>query len=98
MVIQTANELLTIPRNEIASQRQTELSMMPDGLLRLYPTRRSAISSITWDALARSHCQPRLPPNRFRVAEQRNSAILSAVTMDKDQIAEILIEIGILLI
>ena len=33
MVIQTANELLTIPRNEIASQRQTELSMMPDGLL-----------------------------------------------------------------
>jgi putative heme-binding domain-containing protein len=33
IVIQTANELLTIPRNEIASQKQTELSMMPEGLL-----------------------------------------------------------------
>jgi putative heme-binding domain-containing protein len=31
--LQTANELLSIPRDEIASQRQTELSMMPEGLL-----------------------------------------------------------------
>lgn len=30
---QTANELLTIPRDEIESQRQSELSMMPEGLL-----------------------------------------------------------------
>ncbi|HUR44280.1 MAG TPA: PVC-type heme-binding CxxCH protein [Candidatus Saccharimonadales bacterium] len=33
IVIQTANELLTLPRNEIASQKLTELSMMPEGLL-----------------------------------------------------------------
>jgi putative heme-binding domain-containing protein len=33
IMLQTANELVTIPRNEIASQRQTELSMMPEGLL-----------------------------------------------------------------
>jgi putative heme-binding domain-containing protein len=33
VLFQTANELLTIPRDEIASQRQTELSMMPEGLL-----------------------------------------------------------------
>ena len=33
LVLQTANELLTLPKNEIASQRQTELSMMPEGLL-----------------------------------------------------------------
>jgi putative membrane-bound dehydrogenase-like protein len=33
VVLQTANELLTIPKNEIESQRQTELSMMPEGLL-----------------------------------------------------------------
>ena len=33
VVLQTANELVTIPRDEIASQRQTELSMMPEGLL-----------------------------------------------------------------
>jgi putative membrane-bound dehydrogenase-like protein len=33
VVFQTANELLTIPKNEIASQRQTELSMMPEDLL-----------------------------------------------------------------
>jgi putative heme-binding domain-containing protein len=33
ITIQTANEQLSIPRNEIASQRQTELSMMPEGLL-----------------------------------------------------------------
>ncbi len=33
LVLQTANELLTIPMNEIASQRLTELSMMPEGLL-----------------------------------------------------------------
>jgi hypothetical protein len=32
-MFQTANELLTIPRDEIASQRQGELSMMPEGLL-----------------------------------------------------------------
>jgi hypothetical protein len=32
-MLQTANELLTIPRNEIASMRQSELSMMPEGLL-----------------------------------------------------------------
>ena len=31
--LQTANELLALPRNEIASQRQSELSMMPEGLL-----------------------------------------------------------------
>ena len=31
--LQTANELVTIPRNEIASMRQSELSMMPEGLL-----------------------------------------------------------------
>ncbi|HXG47446.1 MAG TPA: PVC-type heme-binding CxxCH protein [Methylomirabilota bacterium] len=31
--LQTANELVVIPRAEIASQRQTELSMMPEGLL-----------------------------------------------------------------
>jgi hypothetical protein len=33
MVLQTANELITLPRDEIASQRQSELSMMPEGLL-----------------------------------------------------------------
>ena len=33
ILLQTANELLTVPRNEIASQRLTELSMMPEGLL-----------------------------------------------------------------
>jgi putative heme-binding domain-containing protein len=33
IMLQTANELLTIPRDEIESQRQTELSMMPEGLL-----------------------------------------------------------------
>ena len=33
VVLQTANELVTIPRDEIASQRQSELSMMPEGLL-----------------------------------------------------------------
>ena len=33
ILLQTANESLTIPRNEIASQRLTELSMMPEGLL-----------------------------------------------------------------
>jgi putative heme-binding domain-containing protein len=32
-MLQTANELLTIAREDIASQRQTELSMMPEGLL-----------------------------------------------------------------
>ncbi len=33
VLLQTANELVTLPRDEIASQRQTELSMMPEGLL-----------------------------------------------------------------
>ena len=33
IMLQTANELVTLPRGEIASQRQTELSMMPEGLL-----------------------------------------------------------------
>jgi putative heme-binding domain-containing protein len=33
ITIQTANERLIIPRNEITSQHQTELSMMPEGLL-----------------------------------------------------------------
>lgn len=33
VALQTANELVTIPRDEIASQRQSELSMMPEGLL-----------------------------------------------------------------
>ena len=33
VTLQTANEVLTIPKDEIASQRQTELSMMPEGLL-----------------------------------------------------------------
>jgi len=33
IMLQTANELVTIPRNEIADQRQSELSMMPEGLL-----------------------------------------------------------------
>jgi putative membrane-bound dehydrogenase-like protein len=33
LVLQTANELVTLPRNEIASQRQSQLSMMPEGLL-----------------------------------------------------------------
>ncbi|MDB6031391.1 MAG: hypothetical protein JWM16_1729 [Verrucomicrobiales bacterium] len=33
VVIQTANELLTISKGDIESQRQTELSMMPEGLL-----------------------------------------------------------------
>lgn len=33
VVLQTANELVTIPRDEIDSQRLTELSMMPEGLL-----------------------------------------------------------------
>jgi len=32
ILFQTANELLTVPRDEIASQRQTELSMMPEAL------------------------------------------------------------------
>jgi putative heme-binding domain-containing protein len=33
VLFQTANELITLPRDEIESQRQTELSMMPEGLL-----------------------------------------------------------------
>jgi putative heme-binding domain-containing protein len=33
IMLQTANELVTIPRDEIASMRQSELSMMPEGLL-----------------------------------------------------------------
>lgn len=33
VVLQTANELVTLPRNEIADQRQSQLSMMPEGLL-----------------------------------------------------------------
>ena len=33
IMLQTANELVTIPRDEIESQRQTELSMMPEGLM-----------------------------------------------------------------
>ncbi|HEY0457316.1 MAG TPA: PVC-type heme-binding CxxCH protein [Verrucomicrobiae bacterium] len=33
VVIQTANELLTVAKSDIASQKQTELSMMPEGLL-----------------------------------------------------------------
>jgi putative heme-binding domain-containing protein len=33
VALQTANELVNIPREEIASQRQSELSMMPEGLL-----------------------------------------------------------------
>jgi putative membrane-bound dehydrogenase-like protein len=33
VTLQTANELLTIPRSEIATTRQGELSMMPEGLL-----------------------------------------------------------------
>jgi putative heme-binding domain-containing protein len=33
VTIITANEMLTIPRNEIASLREGELSMMPEGLL-----------------------------------------------------------------
>lgn len=33
IMLQTANELLPIAREDIASQRQTELSMMPEGLL-----------------------------------------------------------------
>jgi putative heme-binding domain-containing protein len=33
VTLQTANELLTIPKGETVGQRQTELSMMPEGLL-----------------------------------------------------------------
>jgi len=33
IILQTANELLTISRDDIASTRQSELSMMPEGLL-----------------------------------------------------------------
>ncbi|HMJ89517.1 MAG TPA: c-type cytochrome, partial [Candidatus Acidoferrum sp.] len=33
IVLQTANELVTIPRGEIESQHQSQLSMMPEGLL-----------------------------------------------------------------
>jgi putative membrane-bound dehydrogenase-like protein len=33
VTIQTANELLILPKNEIETQRQTELSMMPEDLL-----------------------------------------------------------------
>jgi putative heme-binding domain-containing protein len=33
VTLQTVNESLILPTNEIASQRQTELSMMPEGLL-----------------------------------------------------------------
>ncbi len=33
VMLQTANEMFTIPREEIASIRQSELSMMPEGLL-----------------------------------------------------------------
>lgn len=33
VTLQTANELVTIPRNEIATIRQSEISMMPEGLL-----------------------------------------------------------------
>src|SRR4030095_7303885 len=33
IVIQTANELLTLSKSDIESERQTELSMMPEGLL-----------------------------------------------------------------
>ena len=33
LVLQTANELVTLPRNEIANRRDSQLSMMPEGLL-----------------------------------------------------------------
>ena len=33
LVIQTANELTTLAKQDVASQRLTELSMMPEGLL-----------------------------------------------------------------
>ena len=33
IMLQTANEVVTIPREEIESMRQSELSMMPEGLL-----------------------------------------------------------------
>ena len=33
VTLQTANELVTLPRDEVGTQRQTELSMMPEGLL-----------------------------------------------------------------
>ena len=33
IVLQTANELVTLSRDEITSMRQSELSMMPEGLL-----------------------------------------------------------------
>jgi putative membrane-bound dehydrogenase-like protein len=33
VTLQTANELITLPRAEIATTRQSELSMMPEGLL-----------------------------------------------------------------
>jgi putative heme-binding domain-containing protein len=33
VMLQTANELITIPRDEIATLRQSDLSMMPEGLL-----------------------------------------------------------------
>jgi putative heme-binding domain-containing protein len=33
MVVQTANELITLSRDDVASVRQSELSMMPEGLL-----------------------------------------------------------------
>ena len=33
VTVVTANETLTIPRNDIVTQRQSELSMMPEGLL-----------------------------------------------------------------
>ena len=33
LVLQTANEQITIPRDEITSLRQSQLSMMPEGLL-----------------------------------------------------------------
>jgi hypothetical protein len=33
IVLQTANEAVTLPREEIAQMRQSQLSMMPEGLL-----------------------------------------------------------------
>ena len=32
-MVATANETLTLPRNEIATMQQSQLSMMPEGLL-----------------------------------------------------------------
>lgn len=42
LVVATATETVTVPRGDVAEVQQSQLSMMPEGLLRRSPTRNSA--------------------------------------------------------